>query len=79
MSKRKQSPMPGKGAPLDSGAYNWTKSFSHGGSRMIGDANFSGRSKHRRPNNDRGPAIFALILIGVALLVVLVTAIAELF
>jgi len=79
MSKRKANPLPGKGAPLNSGTYNWTRSFSHGGSEMIGDANRSksGKSK-RRSNIDRGPAIFALALIGITLLLVVITSIAEL-
>lgn len=80
MSKRKANPLPGKGAPLNSGAYSWTRSFSHGGSEMVGDANLSKskKSKHRS-NIDRGPHIFALALIGAVLLIVAVTSIAELF
>ena len=71
MSKKGHAnPLPGKGAPLSSGAYNWTRSFSHGGSEMIGDANRSGKSGRR--SADRGPAIFTLALIGLALTVGLI-------
>lgn len=80
MPKRKKNPLPGKSAPLNSGAYNWTRSFSHGGSEMIGDANLSKSGKSKRRNHtDRGPAIFALALIGITLLIVTVTSISELF
>ena len=78
MSKGSKNPLPGKSAPLNSGAYNWTRSFSHGGSEMIGDANLSKFKKSKRSRADRGPAIFALALIGITLLIVTVTSIAEL-
>lgn len=45
---------------------------------MIGDANLSGRRKGKVSVRDRGPAIFALILIGGTLLVITAMAIAEL-
>lgn len=79
MSKKNGNPLPGKGAPLNSGAYNWARSFSHGGSEMIGDANLSKSGKSKRSHANRGPAIFALVLIGATLLIVLATALADLF
>ena len=46
---------------------------------MIGDANLSKFKKSKRSRADRGPAIFALALIGITLLIVAVTSISELF
>lgn len=78
MSKKNSNPLPGRGEPLNTGAYNWTRSFSHGGSEMIGDANRSGKkSKYRRSN--RSSAIFTLFVIGLGFLLPLILALIELF
>lgn len=78
MSK-KTNPLPGRSAPLNSGAYNWAKSWAHGGSQMIGDANLPSGRKRRRASRPHGPVIFALTLMGVVFLAALVMHFAALF
>lgn len=78
MAKRGQSPLPGRGRPIEhGGSYNWVNSWAHGGSQMWGAASPS--KKRKLKSSERGPAILALALIGGTILFVAVGAIIELF
>ena len=78
MAKRGQSPLPGRGSPVEhGGSYNWVNSWAHGGSQMWGPASPSRRKKLKK--TDRGPAILALALIGGTILFVTITCLIELF
>ncbi len=66
MSKRKTNPLPGRGAPAEYyRPYRWTKSWARGGSQMR--------------KTSRASAILQLAVLGIGLIALIVTLIAELF